>query len=71
MPMQWPTYEKQPSNESNAVGNYIDFQVAKQLAQSAANLRHLQAARAEEAKRTRQESIAAQRVFDTDFIREA
>jgi len=54
-----------PPNESNAVGNAVDLMCKRELAQSAANYKALQAARAAEAKRQRQESIEAARVLDT------
>jgi len=66
MPMQWPTYEKQPISESNAVGNAIDVMVAQQRAQSEANMRQLQAARAADAKRIRQEDIDAAKVLNSE-----
>jgi hypothetical protein len=44
--------------------------VERGRAQSAANMRQLQTARAAEAKRQRQESLDAARVLDTDFRRD-
>lgn len=65
MPLIFPTFEKQPANESNAVGSAIDLMVAQQRAQSRANMQQLQQARALEAKRQRQESLDAARVLTT------
>jgi hypothetical protein len=68
--ISWPKFEKQPSNESNAVGDAVNQMVARERASAAANMRQLQTVRAAEAKRRRQESIDAARVLDTDFKRE-
>lgn len=70
MPLIFPKFEKQPSNESNAVGDAVNVMVKRELAQSAANMRALQQARAAEAKRQRAESLAAAAVLDTDFERQ-
>jgi len=68
--ISWPRFEKQPSNESNAVGDAVNQMVARERASAAENMRQLQAARAAEAKRQRAESLAAAAVLDTDFKRE-
>ena len=70
MPLIFPKFEKQPSNESNAVGDAVNVMVARERASAAANMRQLQTARAAEARRQRQESIDAAKVLDTDFRRE-
>ena len=44
--LKYPQFTK-PNNESDAVGNAIDIMVAQQLATAAANVKQLQAARAE------------------------
>jgi hypothetical protein len=68
--ISWPKFEKQPSNESNVVGSAVDVMVAQHRAQSAANQKQLQAARAAEARRQRQESLAAAAVLDTEYQRQ-
>jgi hypothetical protein len=68
--LRWPTYEKQPSNESTAVGDAVNVMVNEHRAQAAANMKQLQQARAAEARRQREESLAAAAVLDTDFRRE-
>ena len=68
--ISWPKFEKQPSNESNAVGSAVDVMVARERASAAANMRQLQTVRGAEAKRQRQESLDAAAVLDTDFRRE-
>jgi hypothetical protein len=71
MSLNWPTYAKQePNNQTDPVGNAVNVMVSEHRAQAAANMRQLQAARAAEAKRQRQESLDAARVLDTDFRRE-
>jgi hypothetical protein len=57
--LNWPTYEKQPSNESNAVGDHLKRLTADALQQSAANMRQYQRACAEAARTQRQEARAA------------
>lgn len=61
--LKYPQFTK-PNNESDAVGNAIDIMVAQQLATAAANVKQLQAARAEEARRLRQESLDAAKVLE-------
>jgi hypothetical protein len=68
--INWPKFEKQPSNESTAVGDAVNVMVKRELAQSAANMRQIQAARAAEARRQRQESLAAAAVLDTEYQRQ-
>jgi hypothetical protein len=68
--INWPTFQKQPSNESNAVGSAVDAMVSAARAESAANMRQLQQARAAEAKRQRQESLDASKVLTTEFRRD-
>ena len=70
MPLIFPKFEKQPSNESNAVGDAVNQMVKRELGQSAANMRQLQAARATEARRQRQESLDAARVLETEYQRQ-
>lgn len=71
MALNWPTYEtKAPNNQTDPVGNAVKAMGDAAVAQSAANQRQLQQARAAEAKRQRQESLDAAQVLDTNFRRE-
>jgi hypothetical protein len=69
--INWPKFEKQPSNESSAVGDAVNQMVARERASAAANQKQLQAARAAEARRQREESLAAAAVLDTTYQRPA
>jgi hypothetical protein len=69
MPLNWPKFEIEPSNASDANGSYINKMVDRELAQSAANHRALQAAKATEAKRLRQESLDAAKVLNVTVSR--
>jgi hypothetical protein len=68
--ISWPKFEKQPSNESTAVGDAVNVMVNEHRAQAAANMKQLQQARAAEAKRQRQESLDAAKVLDTEYQRQ-
>ena len=71
MPLNWPTYEtKAPNNQTDPVGNAVKAMTERAVLQSAANQRQLQQARADLAKRQRQESLDAAKVIDTNFKRE-
>ena len=69
MPINWPKFEIKPSNESDANGDYIKKMVNREIAQSAANQKQLQQAKAAEARRIRQESLDAERILTTEYPR--
>jgi hypothetical protein len=69
MSLNWPNYDRKNMTDQNAVGDAIEVMVAKEQAQAAVNQRQLQAARAAEAKRQRDESLAASRVLNTTVSR--
>lgn len=70
MAINWPVYEtKEPNNATDPVGPALKKMMDASIAQSAANQRQLQEARAAEAKRQRQESLDAAQVLDTDLRR--
>jgi len=69
MALNWPTYTNQPNNDANAVGDAVNRMVDKEIASAAANQRALQAAKAAEAKRQRDESLAAARVVNVRVSR--
>ena len=70
MSINWPVYEtKAPNNQTDPVGNALKAMTERAVAQSAANMRQLQQARAADGKRQRDESLAAAKVLDTDLKR--
>lgn len=70
MAIAWPQFTEEPSNESRAIGSAIERMTSAALGQSRANQKHLQLARAAEAKRLRQESLDAARVLSTEYLRQ-
>ena len=68
MAIKWPEFSN-ASKPENAVGDAIRIMCDREVAQSAVNQRQLQQARAAEAKRQRDESLAAAKVLDTDLRR--
>lgn len=71
MAINWPIYEtKEPNNQTDPVGNAVRAMTERAIAQSAANARQLQQARAAEAKRQRQESLDAAKVLTTELKRQ-
>jgi len=67
--ISWPKFEKNVDNQNTAVGDAVRQMTDRALAQSAANARQLQQARAAEAKRQRAESLAAASVLETEYQR--
>ena len=64
MAIRWPQYEsKEPNNQTDPVGNAVKVMCDAAVAQSAANARELQQAKAEVARRQRQESLEAAKVL--------
>jgi hypothetical protein len=68
MAIKWPDFSNATKPE-NSVGDALRIMCDREIAQSAANMRQLQQARAAEAKRQRQESLDAAKVLDTDLRR--
>jgi hypothetical protein len=68
MAINWPDFSN-ASKPADAVGDAVRIMTDRAIAQSAANQRALQTAKAEVAKRQRAENLAAAQVLDTTLVR--